>query len=89
MQTDAIRRQLHGKCRGMRSLFRPALDRLVRNKPGVAATAPITPAGVAPARDVRLVRVGHAEGKSIERRLSVRREVENIFVAIVQETAAN
>ena len=69
----------------MRPLFRTTPDRFVGNEPCVPATAPVASAGVAPARDVRLVGVGNAEREPIERRLSLRREVENIFVAIVQK----
>ena len=85
MEQNAIRRQLDGKRRGMRSLARAPLDCFVRNKPGVAATTPVTAARVAPARDVRLVGVGNAERETVERRLSFRSEVENIFVAVVQK----
>ena len=69
----------------MRPLFRAALDRLVRNEPGVAATTPVAPARVAPARNVRFVGVGNAEREAIERRFSFGREMENIFVAVVQK----
>src|SRR6185312_13447529 len=86
MKVDAIHRQLDRKGRRMRTLFRPPLDRFVGNEPGIAPTTQIAPAAMAPARNVALVLIGHAEGEAIERRLSLWREVENIFVAIVQVT---
>ena len=85
VEPNAIRRQLDRKCRGMRSLLRATLDCFVRNEPGVAAATPVTAARVAPARDVRLVGVGNAEREAVERRLAFWREMENIFVAIVQK----
>jgi hypothetical protein len=86
MQLDAIHRQLHRERSGMRALFVAALDRLVRDKPGIAAAARIAPAGVAPTRDVALVRVRNTERQSVDGRSAFRREVEDVFVAVVEET---
>src|SRR4029450_2587011 len=85
MKQDAIDRQLNGERRRVWSLFRAALDRLVGNEPGVAATTAIAPEGMAPARNVRFVGVGNAERETIERSSSFRREVENILVAVIEE----
>ena len=86
VQLDAPFRQLHRERRGMWALFRPALNRLVWNEPGVATTAPVLSFCVAPPRDVALVGVGDAEGQSLDRRPAFRREMKNIFVAIIKES---
>ena len=68
----------------MRPLLRPALDRFVRNEPGVAAAAPIFSLRVAPPRNVAFVGIWHAERQPIDRRPAFRREMENVFMTIVQ-----
>ena len=73
-----------GKRRGMRPIFLATHDGFVGNEPGVAAAAPIASAGVAPARDVTLVGVRNTEGEPIDRSVTFRGEMENVFVAVVQ-----
>ena len=86
VQLDAIHRQLHWERRRMRSISIAALDRLIRHKPGVAAAAFISAAGVTPTRDIALILIGHAEREPVDRRPSLSGEMENEFVSIVQVT---
>ena len=67
-------------------MFVTTADRLVGNKPCVAATTTIPPPRVAPARDITLVRIRNSEREAINRCATARCEVENVFMAIVQET---
>ena len=71
----------------MRALFVAALDGVVRDEPGVAAAAEVV-RGCAPARDVRLVLIFHADRPATERRVALRREMEHELVAIVEEPLA-
>ena len=66
-------------------LVAPA-DCFVGNKPRVAAAATVAPACVAPARDVALVRIRNSEREPVDLSAADRREMENVFVAIIQET---
>ena len=71
----------------MRPIAVAPLDRLVRNEPGVAAAAHALGPGAPPA-DVGLILVRHAEREAVQRRRSVRREVKNELVAVVEESVA-
>src|SRR5262245_10792877 len=85
MKANAVHREPHWKSRGMRPFLGPTLNRFIRNEPGVAATTPVASAGMTPPGDVALILIGHAEGEAIERCLTLRGEMKNIFVTIVQE----
>ena len=63
------------------------LNRLVGNEPGIAATAPIAPGGMAPARDIRFIGVGNAKREPVEERFSLRRKMKNIFMTVVQKAS--
>ena len=78
--------ELDRKCGRMRPFLRPALDRFVGDKPGVAAAACVAPAGVRPASDIALVLIRHAERQPVDVDLAVDGEVKNVFVAIIQES---
>src|SRR5436190_24337641 len=71
----------------MRTVAVPALDRLVRNEPRVAAAANAV-SRRAPPSDVRLILIRHTEREAIERRRAVRREVEDELLTVVQEAIA-
>ena len=71
----------------MRTILVAALDRLVRDEPGIAAAAAVV-AAVLPARDVRGVLIRHADRPAIERRAAVGREMEDELVAVVHEPGA-
>ena len=58
----------------------------IGNEPGVAPAPPIAPAGVAPASDVALVLIRHAERQPVERCRAARGKMEDVFVAIVEES---
>ncbi len=73
----------------MRAIFLTTQNCFVRNEPRVAATAAIAATRVTPARDVALIGVGNAECETIDDRVAGRREMKNVFVAIVQGNAAN
>src|SRR3954462_10884034 len=68
----------------MRSLFRASLNGFVGNKPNISAAPAVLSFGVAPSCDVALVRIRNSEGQPIDRRPTFGREMENIFMAIVQ-----
>src|SRR5438270_13940685 len=86
MQLDAPLCQLHRECCRMGALLRAPLNCLIRNEPRIPPAAPVLSASVIPARDVALVRVRNAEREPIDRRPAFRREMKNVFVAIVQIT---
>ena len=83
MELDAILRERDRKRGRMRTLFFPALNRFVRNEPGVAAAAEVASTRMTPARDVALIGVRHAERETINVDLAGEREVKNVFVAII------
>jgi hypothetical protein len=66
VQIDAPFSQLDRKSRRMRSLFLPALNRFIGNKPRVTATAKVGSARVRPAGDVAFVLIWNAKRKPIE-----------------------
>src|ERR1700730_10757881 len=70
----------------MWSFLRAALDRLVRNEPGVAAAAPIDPPRVPPARNIAFVLIRNAEREPIQLNAPIGREMKNVFMAIVKES---
>ena len=89
---DAVEPQAHlGKARRKRRRMRPilfaALNRVVGNEPRVAAAAQVL-GGRAPAGDVRLVLISHADRLAAERRVAVGREMEHELVTVVQEALA-
>src|SRR5262245_28449530 len=69
----------------MRSLVRAALNRLVGNKPRVAATAKIASTSVRPARDVAFVLIRNAESKPIDFHSSRLRKVKDVLATIVKK----
>src|SRR5262245_48548828 len=70
----------------MRSLFRSALNCLVRNEPRITATASIAPARVRPPCNVAFVLVRHPERKPIKLHVSSFREVKDVLMAIVKKS---
>src|SRR2546423_8686614 len=85
MEKDAVERELHRKSCRMRALFFAALDCFVGDKPVVAATTPVATAGVTPARDVTFIRIRNTERETVERCLSLRGEMKNVLVTIIQK----
>src|SRR5262245_42450913 len=63
------------------------LNRFVGDEPGVAA-APHAFGGGAPAGDVRLILVGHAEGQTVQRCDTRWREMEHELMAVVHVPVA-
>ena len=86
VQLDAPLGELNGKGCGVRPFFGAALDRFVRNKPGIAAAASVTAPRVRPASDIALVLIGHAECEPVDVDLTVDGEMKNVFVAVVQKS---
>src|SRR5205807_9778575 len=86
VEFDAPLGELNGKGCGMRPFFGAALDRLVRNEPGIAAAASVTAARVRPASDIALVLIGHADCEPVDVDLTVDGEMKNVFVAVVQKS---
>ena len=66
VQAQALLRQPRREGRRMRPIAIAPLDRLVGNEPGVAAAADAL-GRAAPAADVRLILIGHAERQPVER----------------------
>ncbi len=85
MQFDAPFGQLHRKRRGVRSLLRTALNRFVRNEPGIPSASQIAPARVRPARNIAFVLIGNTEREPIDFDPACFGEVKNIFMAIIQK----
>ncbi len=85
MQCDAPFGELNWKRRRMRTFFLPTLNCLVRNKPRVPAATQIFSPSMRPPRDVALVLIRHAKCQPIQFDAAGLREVENVFVAIVQK----
>ena len=71
VEAKALLRKPRGKGRRVRPIAIAPLNRLVRDEPGVAAAADAVGGG-APARDVRLVLVGHSERQPVQARFSGR-----------------
>ena len=86
VQLDAIFSERDRERGRMRALFCPALDRFVRNKPCVSAAAQIAPARMRPAGDVAFILIRNAEREPVDVDLAVDREMENVFVAIIQKS---
>src|SRR5436309_14879771 len=86
VQVDAPLSQLDGKRRGMRSVFLPALNRFIGNKPRVTATAKVASARVRPATDVAFVLIRNAKRVPIEFDTTGLRVTKNTFVAIANVT---
>src|SRR6266550_4932645 len=86
MQFDAPFGELTWKPRRMRTFFLPTLNCLVRNKPRVPAATLIFSPSMRPPRDVALVLIRHAKGQPIQFDAARLREVENVFVAIVEKS---
>lgn len=62
------------------------LDRFIRNEPGVPAAAFVSPARVRPPSNVALVLIGNTEREAIDIDLSIARKMENVFVAVIEES---
>ncbi len=73
----------------MGTLLVSALDRLVRDKPGVAAAALVRPVGRSKARNIALVLVFDTDGQSIKTDAAVFSQMKNILVAVVDVTACS
>src|SRR6266516_3611110 len=86
MQFDAPFGELNWKRRRMRTFLLPTLNCLVRNKPRVPAATQIFSPSMRPPRDVALVLIRHAKRQPIQFDATGLREVENVFVAIVEES---
>jgi hypothetical protein len=85
VQLDTPFRQLDWECRRMRAFLGATLNCFVRNEPCIAAAAQITAPRVRPARNVTLVLVRNSNGEPIDLNAARLREVENVFMAIVQK----
>src|SRR5262245_14101390 len=71
----------------MRPVAVAALDRVVRNEPGIApASEPF--AGPGPSLNVRDILVRNADSAPIKRRFAIGREVKDELVTVVDETIA-
>src|SRR5437763_1469231 len=68
----------------MRPFPGAALDCFVGNEPSIAAATSIPSVRMTPSRDVTLVGVRHTERETIDRSFSLERQMENVFVAIVE-----
>src|SRR5689334_14423283 len=86
MQLDTPFGELNRKRRRMRPFLFPALNCLIRNEPGIAATALIASAGVGPTSDIALVLIRHSDCQTIDVHAAGRGEVKNIFVTVVNKT---
>src|SRR5438477_3589076 len=87
VQFDTPLGQLYRKGRWVWTVLCTALNRLIRNKPRIAATTPIAPAGVRPTRNVGFILIRNSEREPVDWRVPLGREMKNIFVAIVQVAA--
>jgi len=87
MKLDAPLCQLDWKGRRMRSLLFAPLNCFVGNEPGISAATSVAPSRVRPSRDVCFVPIRNAKGEPVEWCFSLGREMKQIFVAIIQETA--
>src|SRR5439155_471846 len=84
MQAYALHRQFGGEGGGVWSLSGPLVDRLVWDKPGVAAAALVLPVRVQPALDVGLVGVGDPDCQPVQLGPAAFGEVEEVFLTIVK-----
>ena len=86
MQFDAPFGELNWKRRRMRPFFLPTLNCFVGDEPRVPAATQIFSLSMTPARDVALVLIRHTKRQSIQFDATGLREVENVFVAIVEKS---
>src|SRR4029078_7265206 len=84
VKADAVLGDTGREGRRVRAVLVAVLDRLVGDEPGVAAAAAVAGGG-APAADVGLVLVLHADGAAIEGGGARRREVDKVIWAALCE----
>ncbi len=70
----------------MRSLFCAALDRFVGDEPGIATASQIAAPCMRPARNIAFVLIWNSKREPINFNVTGFCEMENIFVAIVEES---
>ena len=58
------------------------MNRLVRDKPGIAAASLVCPFGVGPTFDIALVRIRNPDAQTVNWSVSALGEMENEFVTI-------
>ncbi len=68
-------------------MFFPALDCLVRDEPGVPPAVQVVLDGFPPSQ-VGLVLVGYADGEAVEGDAACLSEVEEVLMALVEESAS-
>lgn len=85
VEADALFDEGGGVGSGVGAFLVAGEDGFVGDEPVVAAAAEVGAAGVGPAGDVGLVGVGDAGGAAVEEDLAEFGEVEDVFVAVVDE----
>ena len=86
MQFDAPFGELNRECRRMRPFFLAALNCFGRNEPRVPAATQIFSPSMRPSGDIALVLIRNAKCQPIQFDAAGLREVENVFVAIVEKS---
>lgn len=85
VDADALLGEGDGESGWVRSFFFAGLDGFVGNEPGVSTAAEIDSVGVTPPGDVGFVLIGDACGTAVEGDGAGLGEVEDVFVAVVDE----
>jgi hypothetical protein len=60
---------------------------LIRNKPIIPTASLVLTVGMSPSSDVAFIGVVHTDSAAVERNVACLREMENVFMAVVQKTA--
>src|SRR5438128_818064 len=87
MEAYAVLGDARRERRRVRTVLVAALNRLVGDEPRVPPAAHVPPAGRPPVH-IRSVLVLHPDRAAIQRRPSIRRELEDEFLAVVDEAIA-
>ena len=82
---EALLHESYGKGRGVWAIFVTRHDGVVRHEPGVATAAFVISSGVGPALDVAFIGVSDASLTALKRDVAGFGQVENVFVAVVDE----
>ena len=86
MQFDAPFGELNRKRRRVRPFFLAALNCFVGDEPRVPAATQIFSPSMRPTPDVALILIRNAKRKSVQFDATGLREMENVFVAIIEKS---
>ena len=84
VKPDALDGQFRWKGGRVRPLLCPLVNRFVGDEPGVSPAPPVAARRVRPSLDIAFVSVRNANGQTVQGGVALRREMEHVFVAVVE-----